>query len=335
MSEIYLNKNENNYGPSPKAIKILKNVKTKDLSFYSRTNNLEKYLTKEYNILSENLIIDYGAEDILNRVLIELINNKDKVLLAKQTWPYFTELIEHRKGKPVYFDLKIKDNEFTYDLEIIKKAILKYNPKAIIIASPNNPTGNTISIINLKKILKIYKGIIILDETYKDYSLKDETSNLIKTNKNLIIVRSFSKYFALAGIRMAFALCNKELKTKLKYFDKRLGLPTIFENICVACFEDKKYYSKMWANICKDRTKLYDELNKLNGIKAYKSETNFLLIKIEPKYINKLFVEFNKKDLIVKYYKNGIFTSHMRLTIGKTKDNNEILKIFQKVMHTQ
>lgn len=328
---IDLSKNENVYGASPKCIELLKNITKEDLAKYSRNEPslLYKVLMEKYNLSLNNILLGYGGEDILIHILEETILSKDKVLMPKQSWEYFTDMVKKRGGKPCYFNLKVNDNEYFYDVEEIKKAIKKFSPKLIIIASPNNPTGNLIKSEDLKQILDYFKGIIILDESYKDYSSEDNILSLIKYD-NLIFLRTFSKYFGLAGVRIAFAFCNEKLKKQLKYFDRYLGISNITEKIAIESLNDLDYYKKSWNKIIEDRDNFFYKVKNLNNFYIYKSYANFILIKVSGQIEENLIKELNKNNIIVKSYNKSPFQNHIRITIGETKDMDVIFDIMKK-----
>ena len=186
---IDLSKNEHPYGPPAKCLDVLKEVTIDELSRYSRDSPqaLNTYFMRKYKLAEDEIILGYGGEDILIHILEQTVTSNDKVLLAKQSWPYFTKMIVQRKATPIYFNLSKEKQTYVFDIPEILATTQQQQPKLLIISSPNNPTGNSISKKDLLVLLKNYKGLLILDEAYANYATKDEMLPLIKKYKNLII----------------------------------------------------------------------------------------------------------------------------------------------------
>ena len=105
----------------------------------------------------------------------------------------------------------------------------------------------------------------------------------------------------------------------------------LLEKVAISAIKDRKYYFKTWKTICKDREKFYIEINKLKNFKCYKSYANFVLIKSNPNKLINLIKSLSHKGIIVKKYDKPPFVNCIRITVGKTKDMNKILKIFKKL----
>src|SRR5581483_5272680 len=163
--------------------------------------------------------------------------------------------------------------DFNFDIDNCLSKIEESKPKVVLITSPNNPTGNSINLADFRKILdKTDKTtLVILDEAYfgfdENYNQQDFIA-LLEKYDNLMILRSFSKLYALAGLRIGFALCGKKVKDILRYQNFYLGGSRLLEEIAIAALESDDYYKGLSSEVISDRQKFISEIGKLKNFKA-------------------------------------------------------------------
>ena len=327
---VQLNKNENLYGPSAKCYEVIKNINVNDFIYYSRESVgvIEKEISQRFKLSHDQIILGYGAEDILKTLITHYIMPNDKVLIPDKSWWYYKAMVEQREAKPVIYPLEELENEYRTNVDTILKMEKELSPKLIIVCSPNNPTGNSVDLNQFEEILKQNKDrIVCFDETYWGYSAEDTTDKLLKyINKydNLVIIRSFSKYYALAGIRIGYAFCGAKVKKAMKFYDKILGFNRISENLAVAALHSDEYYKKITKEFISDREMLFEELNNISGIIAYKSNANFLLVKIPEELKQPIDENLKDKGIHIKFFTEPAFINFARISLG-TKEHNQIV----------
>ena len=329
---VQLNKNENLYGPSPKCYEEIKNITVDDFIYYSRDSIgvIEKKISDTYQFPTEGIILGYGAEDIIKSLFTHYIFPGDKVLIPSKSWWYYKSLVEQRKAEPVTYPVEASGTKYTTNIDSILSLREEHKPKFILICSPNNPTGNSVDIIRLEEVLKANPDrIVCLDETYWGYSHKDSSPVImeyLKKYPNFVVIRSFSKYYALAGVRVGFAFCGSEVKNNMMFHSNILGFNRISEKLVLAALGSSDYYESITQKIIKDRDRLYQELNQIPGLTAYESDANFLLVEFPAELINPVDELLKEKGLQIKFFTEEDFTNCARISMGTDVQNEIVLQ---------
>lgn len=337
MKQIARNRNEVMQGPAPKCMKILKNYDYENISFYSENyygSKLIPKIAKLFSVSEDQIIESYGEEDFLRTAFDALASKRDSVLTHEYHYGYYKSYLDFKKIKLQTFKILKNKNAFRFDIE---DCIAQYNlhkPKIILITSPNNPTGNSISLKDCERLLKVIspKTILILDEAYWGFDLgyeEEKIINLVNKYPNIAILRSFSKYYALAGLRMGFVLCGKDIKKILRYQQPYLGMSRILEDITIAALDAKKYYQKTANDIINEREKIIIKINQLKNFKAYESKANLILIEVKNNNAELLLKKAIAKLSILSIKKS--YVSYWRITVNLPKINNELITLLQAI----
>lgn len=330
----YLDRNESQYGPSPKCYDYLKRVTIEDLSWYSRDfargvkSKLSERIAKDFGLKETQIILSYGSEDILKQLIHRYVRQSDKVLIPKEAWWYYKKVAYEVGGFNVEYPMirgKIDGiDSFMYDTDKMIQIYERERPKIVIIASPNNPTGNRIDKDELGRFLDACRGaIVMIDEAYWGFGSTDNSyiKPYLDEFPNLIICRTFSKYYALAGSRIGFSIAGNNLEDLKNYTTRYLGYNLISENLAMIALDDKEYYEKVTKKMQEDKEMFYKEFSALEGFKPYKSFANFMLVDM-PNNIRKELDKFLKeRNLLIKFLDEEAFKTEARITLG-TRDQN-------------
>lgn len=211
-------------------------------------------------------------------------------------------------------------------------------PKLVLISSPNNPTGNRLETEQLNLVLERMRDtLVILDEAYLlfDETYKSNPVELVNRHPNLIIIRTFSKYYALAGIRTGFAFLGDNHE-RFKLLNARyLGFNRLSERVAIAALDSPGYYCSIGRKMADDKEMLYNELNQLPGFHVYLSYANFILVKIPPEVMDPLKKYLTERNMIIKFMNEDGLNSHIRITIGTHYQNSLLLKLVKTFMHKE
>lgn len=336
MKQEIINRNEVIQGPSPKVLAILKKFNPEHATRYVEgyyNSILIPKISKIFKISEEQIIINYGEEDFLRTVFDHLNPKEDSVLTHEYHYAYYKKYLTFKGITLHTFKMIETKNDFLFDVEDCITQIKKLNPKVILLTSPNNPTGNSISVEELEKVLKNTnkQTLIVVDQAYwgfdKEYN-EEKFLSLIHNNPNLIFLRSFSKLFALAGLRIGFALCGVEVKKMLNYQNRYLGLSRILEEVAIAALESKKYYDNLSQEIIRDRNYFVNELNNFKNFKAFNSKANFVLIRVVDNMLGPMKNALSCQKVVIAKFVNG---NLLRVTIGSKKHTKKFLKLLEKV----
>ena len=338
MEKIYLDRNENNYGPSEKCLEAVKLVTPDLFNIYSSAykagykSTLSKRLSDEFNISEDRVLLGYGAEDLLKQVVQTYLNEKtDKLLVPDHSWWYYKEIANETNSISLEYPIVEGAESYEYDINKLLDIYNVEKPKVVFIASPNNPTGNSISHDQLTYVLdRMNEAVIVLDEAYWFSDGNDNATELVNKYPNLIIIRTFSKLYALAGIRIGYAIIGEQLNQIKKISNRYLGYNRISGKIALAAMDSADYYNDIAKKMANDRALYFSELNKIENVKAFKSEANFVLVKIEKDLMSPLKEFLVARGLIIKFMDEEIVNSHLRITLGTQEENRRVIEAIKE-----
>ena len=333
MNTVYLDRNESQYGPSPKCFEALKNISIEHLSQYTRDysrgvkSRVSEQIAEWVGLEEKNILLSYGSEGLLKYAVHKFVPHNGTLMVPDKSWWYYGAIANEVGGNSVTYQIKEKGNSFYYDTDEMKQVYDKHKPDAIFIASPNNPTGNSIEMSDLIDVVTYFsESKVIIDEAYWGFNSLDNThlKQLVERNQNLLIFRTFSKYFALAGLRFGYGICSDSFTDFAVYTTRYLGYSPLIENIALAALDDFDYYKMINDKYTADKNMYYDTLAEYDFITCYKSDCNFLFIKMHPYMINPLKNGLEPTGLKVKFFDDDLFQNSIRLSLG-TQEQNQII----------
>lgn len=331
---IFLDRNENNYGPAPKCHEVLKNIDFRRLSWYTRMyeknakGELSLRLAKEYDLPEKYLVMGYGSEDLLKSVIHCYLEKGETLLVPSFSWWYYKSIASEVGGNTAEYPLYAGEESYHYDIEGMIKAYRELKPKIVFISSPNNPTGNSLTSEQLYGILdEMKEAIVVLDEAYAMFKTTDKAyvKKIIEKYPKAAIIRTFSKYFALAGVRIGFALIGEELGYFELLNSKYLGYDRINELVAIAALDSMPYYEKIAAQMNRDKEMFYNEFCRLPGFKPYRSDANFMLVDMDKSKMAAMDEYLKNKGFVIKFLKEKALNSQVRITIGTHEQNIHLI----------
>ncbi len=338
---LYLDRNENQYGPSPACLKELVTTKINEINNYSRDfmmgfkSRLSDRLSVEYGVNKKNVILGYGGEDLLKQAVHCYVHKGDKIMIPSYSWWYYKKIADEVEGIKVEYPIVEGEDTFYYNLEGMIKVYHKNKPKLVLISSPNNPTGNRLEHDQLNQVLEIMRDtVVVLDEAYSLFFNGDNTylKDLIAKFPNLLIIRTFSKYHALASLRIGFALIG-ENHVRFSLFSSRyLGFNCISERVAIAALDSEEYYRDVSKKMASDMEMYFHEINSIPGFKAFKSYANFILVRIPAEIKDKLQNFLTERGIIVKFMEEEELNNHMRISIGKQEQNRLLMDLIKSFL---
>lgn len=324
----YLDRNEFNFELSDKVRKTINNLNPSDLCFYSRSsdlnhNKLVKDISTRFNVSEKQVIFFNGEEDALKNVFhFFLTAGTNTILLPEFSWYYYYDIANECNSISLSYPVHEGNAVFYYDTqEIIDLANENRDSIALLLlASPSNPTGCTLTTEAIKTILSNIPNsiVVFLDEAYASFN-KDESKlmgDLVNQFDNLIIGRTFSKYYGLPGLRFGFCLVGEKFREFQKYANKYLGYNRFSEAIALAALDSDDFYHDISREMSVIKSRLFEEIGALPGFTPYKSDANFMLIKYPCVLEHVIKARMEGQDIMVKYIQNKQGETFVRLTIG-------------------
>ena len=327
---IKLASNENPYGPSPKVLNAIAHA-SKTLNRYPDGDcyYLRSALAKRLKVKPSELIFGNGSDEIINFACRVFINPGDEVIIAKPSFLIYD--IASRIAGAVVKEVPLK--KFHYDLEGIKKAVTE-KTKIIFIGNPDNPAGTYLTHGQIKDFIQNLSSeiLIFVDEAYYEYVLAKDYANaleLLKSHKNLVVTRTFSKMYGLAGLRIGYGIGNEEVIDLLNRVREPFNVNSLAQVAAIACLKEGAYYKKLAKKIEQQRQFLYKNFKRL-GINFEESCTNFVLIRVSS--ASAIARKLLKKGVIIRDMSFWGLNDYIRVTIGTEQENKKLLSVLKGVL---
>jgi len=317
-----------------------KHFEENTIRYYSDPSNSEikKTISSLYNLSPKNITIANNSNEIID-FLPKMINEeKSNNIIVLPTFFRIIDSLNQVNSKNLYLNLK-EANQFIPDKNLINKIITTSNngrADTIWICNPNNPTGEIYSLKDIERILKLTKAILIVDEAFFEfYDYKNENSaiRLINKYKNLIVLRTLSKAYGLAGLRMGYALSNPDIIEEIEnYRDTLLMTSGLTVKLAGTALKDHSFIKKTAVETKKLRNDLFNEIKKLENLKIGSiSKTNIFLLKHLKKDVYK---ELLNKNILTADFRNakGLESlEYVRITVGDKNKNRRLIEALKDI----
>ena len=321
---IRLRSNENPYGPSTLAKNaMMKNINGSNRYNWEMTTELIALIAEKNKISPENILLGAGSTEILDLVARYCAMEKGSLVLSNPTYNYWTETAEKLGLKKIEIPLTESKN---HDLSALLKAI-QPDTKMIYICNPNNPTGTICERNQLVEFINeaTKKAIVLVDEAYIEFTQQESIANLVKKNKNLIIAKTFSKIYGLAGARIGYGIANSETIEKISQLQSwnNASISVMSLSGAIASIKDEKFKSETYTLNEKVRNYTITELEKLK-ISCIPSYSNFVYFSLS-NYKKDFFEQLKNNNIegTKIYEENGKWS---RITIGTLKEMQQFIK---------
>jgi histidinol-phosphate aminotransferase len=317
--------NENPIGPSPKVIEALEKQLTQ-ISRYpdGAAHNLTQALSQHLSVNANQVMLGHGSNEILILLAEMVLNPGDEVLFADKSfvvYPLATQLFE---GKSKVIPLK----DFTHDMAVFANAVTT-RTKLVFICNPNNPTGTFVPLLAIEAFLKICppQVLVVLDEAYCEYV--DEKTyfgslKLIQDYSNLVVLRTFSKAYGLAGLRVGYGVGHPDLVSVFQKTRQPFNVNSLALAAAEAALSDKTHLEKVTQLNRQMRQKMTEGL-KAMGLNPIPSQTNFVYFSVPQ--AQDLYQDLLRKGIIVR----PMGPDALRVTTGTVEETEKFLKVFEEV----
>ena len=320
---IILNANESPYNLPEQIINLyLEEVKKINFNRYPDMDStvLKDALAKAYGLKRENIACGVGSDELLQCLFNAVVSKGDKVVVMNPSFSMYSEYAKIYGATPIAADA---NPDFTFNLDNMLNAIKKNNPKMVILCSPNNPTGIILSEEEVRTIIEATSGLVILDEAYVEFS-GEGLVKLVNEYDNLLVLRTFSKLYAGAAIRLGYAMSVKDNIDLIDTVRSPYNVNVLTQIMAKTIIEHKVLYKERIQYFKDQRRDIYAALTKL-GIEVYPTKANFLWMKLSDK-INEALVRENIFVRTIMF--NG--EKYNRVCIGTPDEVEEFLKVVRQ-----
>lgn len=327
---VKLASNENPMGPSPKAVEAIKKCAEK-ISRYPEGSGyyLKNRIAEVTECPSDNIILGSGSSEIISMAMETFINEGEEVMYPTPSFLIYKILAFKIGASAVEIPLK---PDFSYDLDMFLDKITS-RTRVIILCNPNNPTGTIIYGDQIEKFMKKVPDnvIIISDEAYREYVEEKNfgTAYPYLKRKNVIVTRTFSKIYGLAGLRIGYGVAKSEIISFMERIRPPFNTTTPGQEAALAALDDEQHVIKSALNNSEGKKHLYSGLESL-GIRCFPTEANFVLCRFKENALN-IIKKLEKRGIIIRSMA-GISPEYARITIGTAKENTLLLRNLKELL---
>ena len=325
---IKLNTNENPYSPAPGVQKVLKEFETDRLRLYPdpASSELVDAIASEYGVRSSQVFAGVGSDDVLAMAFMTFFNSKKPILFPDITYSFYDVWAE-------VFRIPYETVPLDEDFQICTKDYQRENG-GVIFPNPNAPTGVYEPLETFEEILqKNPDVVVIIDEAYVDFGAESMLP-LIHKYDNLMVVQTFSKSRAMAGMRIGFAIASEKLigylkDVKFSYNSYTMNLPAI--ELGVEAVKDREYFENTVRRIIETREWTKVQLKNL-GFTFTDSKSNFLFAAHEKVPAQQIFDELRKRKIYVRHWNRPRIENYLRITIGTPEQMEKLCEALAEIL---
>ena len=335
LAKIKLSANESALGPSPKAKKEYIKV-SKSFARYPDTNGtfLRETLSKKFKLDKNRIVLGSGSDQIFELICKAYLKKGDEVIVPKYSFIIYRIYSKMNGAKVIYSN----ENNFTVSVkDILKKVTTK--TKVVFLANPNNPTGTYVTKKDLLFLRKKLRSniLLVVDDAYFEYVKQKNYSSALKlfsNFKNVVMTRTFSKIYGLAGLRVGWGYGSKEIIDTLNKIKPPFNVNKAALFAASAAVKDSAWLNKEIQHVNNWNKKMFNEFRKMK-IETNRSFSNFLLVNFDKVKINssRVFKLLAKVGILVRKMDVYGIKNSLRITIGKSEENRKLIFKMKKILN--
>jgi histidinol-phosphate aminotransferase len=329
---IKLASNENPLGPSPMAVKaILDNVNRLNRYPDGSSYYLKEKISAIFDLPMERIITGNGSNELIELTVRAFLSPEDEVIQAFPTFLVYEKVVNGAGGELVSVNLK----DFKINLDAIKKEITP-KTKIIFINNPNNPTGTGISMEAMLDFLKAVPEdiVVVIDEAYIEFSSDKvaKGTDLLDERDRLIVMRTFSKLYGLAGLRIGYGFSSAEIVDYINRIRQPFNSNLLAQIAAVAALDDNDFVTKTLNLVKEELRYLYQNLDEM-GLEYLPTETNFFLIKV-PSGGKNIYRLMLREGVIIRSMDSYGLGEYIRINVGLPEENERFINSLKKVINS-
>lgn len=310
---IKLDANENPYGPSPLVAQALANASYLHIYPDPESRELRAALAEYTGVSADYLLVGHGADELIDLVMRLLLNPGDKIINFPPTFGMYAFDANINAAEVVNI---WRHDDFSIPVNAVETlfATSPDPPKLIIVTSPNNPDGSLLPEVQLRRLLAL-PAVVILDEAYVEFS-GDSRIGQVPDYPNLIVLRTFSKWAGLAGLRVGYGAFPPALLEHLWKIKQPYNVNVAGQLAALASLQDRHRLLVSVDKLIEQRQKLYDALRQFDWLKLYPSHSNFVLCRVVGRSAVQVKTGLAEQGILVRYYNSAGLTDHIRISVG-------------------
>jgi histidinol-phosphate aminotransferase len=319
---IRLASNENTELPSPRVREALERAYHDANLSPATVPPLRVALAEQYGVGPEGVLLGAGSTELIEATMRTFLRAGDEVVLPQPSWPVFRRRLEALEARIVEVPLSVGDRSYAYDVERLVRAVTK-KTKLMILCTPNNPTGNSMAVDEVRCCAEA-APLLLVDAAYADFDPDVDLSPLVHEYDNIVLSRTFSKAYCLAGLRVGYVVGDTAV---LDYVDRFLvpgsSISSAALHAGLAALEDEDHHSRQVNRIRTERARVLAGLRAF-GLRAFDSFGNFVALDVSdrPGGTTGLAAAVREQGIVIR-----VMDEHLvRITVGRAEENDRLLE---------
>ncbi|MBI2166040.1 MAG: histidinol-phosphate transaminase [Chloroflexi bacterium] len=325
-SLVKVDANENPYGPSPKALEALARYQRYHIYPDPFQRRVRQALASYTGFGPEWLLAGAGSDELIDLLARLFVGPGDRVIDLAPTFGMYSVVARVCGGEVVEV---ARDDEFQVSLESVARS-LDSRVKVIFLTNPNNPSGTLTPMETVKGLIET-ECLVVVDEAYFEFC--DMTcAGLLREHRNLVVLRTCSKWMGLAGLRLGYGIMDPALVQRLMAIKNPYNVNAAAEVALVASLEDTDVLQSRVAAIVRERERLHQGLKGLPGVRVWPSWANFVLCRFPPGEAVRMKETLARLGIIVRYFDRPRLRDCLRFSVGRPEDNDRLLEALRKLL---
>lgn len=324
---VKLDANENPYGPVPEVAEALAAIPYTHIYPDPESRHLRAALAEYHDLPADNILVGAGADELIDLTMRLILDPGDAILNCPPTFGMYR------------FDAAINDarsiavpraDDFSLNLKAIIAAVEQLSPKAIFLASPNNPDGSLLSDEVLEALLDL-PLLVILDEAYVEFAPEGSSRiSQVPDRQNLIVLRTFSKWAGLAGLRLGYGVFPDWIMPHLWKIKQPYNVSVAASTAGLVSLEHAQKLEATGQKIIAERKRLYAALQDFTWLQPYPSQANFILCRVTGRDAGQLKADLAADGILIRYFDKPGLSDHIRISVGTPEQTNKILSALKR-----
>jgi histidinol-phosphate aminotransferase len=324
---VKLDANENPYGPSPRAIEAVARYPYYAIYPDPDQTPLRRALSTYTGQPVERILCGNGSDEIIDLLMRLFIEPGDVVVESPPTFGMYSFNTGVVSGKSVAVP---RDEDFRIDIEAIADAVSTNHAKLIFLPSPNNPDGSTLGRSQIKQMLEL-QAVLVIDEAYAEFS-GESVIDLVGQYPNLVVLRTFSKWAGLAGLRIGYGIIPEPIITHLWKIKPAYNINMAAQAAAIASLQDLDYLQANVRTIIAERERVYAALQQIESLRPFPSQANFILMRVRGHDAKALKMALEQRGILVRYFSKPGLRDCIRISIGTPAQNNTLLVALRELL---
>jgi histidinol-phosphate aminotransferase len=331
---VKMDANENPYGPSPRVLQALAGLNQVNIYPDPESRALRAALAGFCGVPVQNLMAGSGADELIDLLLRVMLEPEDVVLNLPPTFGMYSFDTLLNAGRLVEIP---RQANFRLDLPAIRRAVDTCHPKIIFLTAPNNPDGSLPSPEEVDELLEM-PVLVVLDEAYIEFTsnggrLGEKLSRIqeVPGRQNLVVLRTFSKWAGLAGLRVGYGAFPNWLLPALWKAKQPYNVNVAANAAALASLQDLDFLAGNVVRLCAERENLFNKLSQVTFLQPFPSQANFILCRVKGRSAAKLKEDLAVRGIFVRYYQNQYLRDFIRVSVGRAEDTLALCKALEEI----